>query len=321
MTTQAEKDALVARLTKIQSVGGSLLSNATAALKGVEAITVDVAPVPDPIPDPVPDPTPTPDPTPEPSGDFPSAATTGVPAGVTLTPYTGPATITKAGTVIDGALITVPLVIAAGADNVTIRNSKIRAEGYWLVLNDAGAKNLVIEDTELDGKGNANGDAAVGGRNYTLNRVNIHGTVDGLKLGDNVTVRDTYIHDLVLTADSHNDGAQNLDGQNITIEHNTIIVGDGATSAILLSTGSGAQRDILIDNNLLGGGAFTVYGGYEAGRDDLSRVSNIRITNNHISTAVFPRGGAYGPFTSIDAPVVTSGNVWHDGPKAGQAAA
>jgi len=254
------------------------------------------------------------------SGAFPSASNTGVPAGVSLTTYTGPSTITAAGTVIDGKLITKPLVIAASASNVTIRNSKISAEGYWLVLNDAGAKNLQIIDTELDGKGNASGDAAVAGRNYSLTRVNVHGTVDGLKLGDNVTVQDSYIHDLVMSGDSHNDGMQSLGASNVQIRHNTIIIGKGSTSAILLSTGSGAQRDFTIDSNLVGGGAFTIYGGYEPGVDSLSQVSNIVITNNRVTTQIYPNGGAYGPFTSVGSAAVTMrGNVWHDGPKAGQA--
>ncbi len=77
---------------------------------------------------------------------------------------------------------------------------------------------------------------------------------------------------------------QSLGASNVKIRHNTIIIGKGSTSAILLSTGSGAQRDFTIDSNLVGGGAFTIYGGYEQGVDSLSRVSNIVITNNHVTT-------------------------------------
>ncbi|NMR21750.1 hypothetical protein HIR71_16310 [Cellulomonas fimi] len=221
---------------------------------------------------------------------------------------------------IDSKLITKPLVIAAGAHDVTIRNSVVRAEGFWLVLNNEGARNLQIVDTELDGAGNTSGDAAVAGRNYTLTRVDIHGTIDGLKLGSNVTVQDSYIHDLVTTANSHNDGMQSLGSDNVTIVGNTVIVPEGSTSAILLSTGSAdSMKNIRIENNLLGGGAYTVYGGYKAGTDVLSRVSGVVISNNRISTSVFPRGGAYGPFASVDAPAVTTtGNVWHDGPNAGR---
>lgn len=281
---------------------------------------------PSPTPKPTtksPSPTPTTPPassSPPPSTGFPGATTTGVPAGVALTPYTGPATITAPGTVIDSKLITTPLVIAAGANNVTIRNSVIRAQGFFLVLNDQGATNLQIVDSELDGQNNTSGDAAVGGYNYTLTRVNVHGTMDGLKLGDNVTVQDSYVHDLVMTADSHNDGMQSLGSDNVRITHNTIVIGKGSTSAIMLSTGSAdSMKNIVIDGNLLGGGAYTVYGGYAAGVDTLSKVGGIVISNNRFTTSVYPNGGVYGPLTSVDPPAVTvTGNVWNDGPNAGQ---
>lgn len=249
---------------------------------------------------------------------FPSAATTGYQG--TLAAYTGPSRITSP-TVIEGKRITSPLIITASAATVTIRNCLIRSDGYWMILNDEGAR-LIVEDTELDGTP-GNGDSAVAGYNYTLTRCNIHHCVDGVKAGSNVTIQDSYIHDLLIQgADPHNDGIQSLGTTALTIRRNTIIVKDGATSCVILSTGSAsAMRNITIEDNLLGGGAFVVYGGYEAGRDDVKKVSNIVIRNNRITTQIFPRGGAYGPFTSVSAPAVTmAGNTWHDGPKAGQPA-
>lgn len=283
--------------------------------------TATRTPTPTPTATATPTSTPTATATPAPTGEYPSARTTGVPAGVTLKPYTGPTRITTAGTVIDGALITQPLVITAGAHNVTIRNSLIRASAFFLVLNDEGATNLRIIDSELDGGGATGNDSAVAGRNYTLTRVNIHGTLDGVKLGSNVTIQDSYIHDLVMSSGSHNDGMQSLGSDNVVIRHNTVIVPQGATSAIILSTGSASSmRNIDIDNNLLGGGAYTVYGGYLKGVDDLSKVSDIVISNNRITTTVNAKGGVFGPFTSVDQPAVTlTGNVWHDGPLAGKA--
>ncbi|WP_372593079.1 hypothetical protein [Actinotalea sp.] len=311
------------------------MPSATPTPAATPAAEPSATPSPTATPTPTATSTPSPTPTPTPSatptstapstpsvasGSYPDASSTGVPAGVALTPYTGPSTITEAGTVIDGKLITKPLVIAASASNVTIKNSRISAQGFWLVLNDAGAKNLQIVDSELDGKGSTSNDAAVAGRNYTLTRVNIHSTVDGLKLGDDVTVQDSYIHDLVTTSDSHNDGMQSLGSDDVLIRHNTVIMPKGSTSAILLSTGSAdSMRRIVIDNNLLGGGAYTLYGGYEAGVDDLSRVSDITVSNNRITTTVSPQGGAFGPFTSVGKPAVTmTGNVWHDGANAGR---
>ncbi|WP_460779051.1 hypothetical protein, partial [Microlunatus antarcticus] len=73
-----------------------------------------------------------------------------------------------------------------------------------------------------------------------------------------------------------------------------------------------------IDGNLLGGGAYTVYGGYDTSTDDPSKISDIAITNNEFTTAVFPKSGAYGPLTSTAPPVRVSGNTWYDGPDAGK---
>ena len=255
---------------------------------------------------------------------FPSSATTGVKAGTALTKETGEIVLKDPGQVLENVEVDGCITVAAGADNVTIRNVLVRSNNcHFLLLNDAGAKNLNVIDTEFDGLGDVETGSAVGGYNYTLTRVNIHGTGDGAKLGSNVTVQDSYIHDLAISGDSHNDGLQGLDGANITIKNNTIIVKDGGTSAIILGvTGNSAWRlsNISIDNNLLGGGAQTVYGGYEAGRDPVDRVRNIRITNNKFTTQIFPKSGAFGPLTSIDPPAVTvSGNLWYDGPNKGGA--
>jgi len=254
------------------------------------------------------------------TGAFPNASNTGVPAGTVLTKRGG-FTASTAGAVYQNLEINGCVTLTSGANNVTFRNVLFKSSGcFWLLLNDNGATGLQVIDSEFDGLGNSSGDAAIAGGNYTLTRVNIHGTVDGGKLGDNVTIQDSYIHDLDITNDSHNDGFQSLGSNGVRIVHNTIIVKSGSTSAIILSTGSAdAMRNITIDSNLLGGGAYTVYGGYARGVDVLSRVSGIVISNNKFTTQIFSRSGAYGPLTSVDSPVVVTGNVWADGPNAGKA--
>jgi len=252
------------------------------------------------------------------STGFPSAATTGVRDGTTLTAYSGPATITTAGTVIDGKKITSCLVIKA--NNVIIRNSLISSGGcYFNVLSDNGNTGLQLVDVEIDGQGNTSGDSAINGGGFTCLRCDLHGTVDGIKAQSDVVVQDSWIHDLTIGDDSHNDGIQSLGTTSLKVLHNRIVMADGATSAVILSTGSASDmRNVQVSGNLLGGGAFTVYGGYEAGRDTLSKISNISVTNNRFTTSVFPRAGAYGPLTSVDSPVVVSGNTWADGTQTGQ---
>ena len=65
------------------------------------------------------------------TSSFPDASNTGVPAHVSLTPYTGPLTINTAGTVIDGKLVNGCLNIAAGG--VIIRNSRVTCTGFYAV--------------------------------------------------------------------------------------------------------------------------------------------------------------------------------------------
>ena len=254
-----------------------------------------------------------------PSTALPGPTNTGVRDGTTLTAYSGPATITTAGTVIENKSITSCIVIKA--NNVIIRNSLISSNGcFFNVLSDNGNTGLQLVDVEVDGRGNLGGDSAINGGGLTCLRCDLHGTVDGIKAQSNVVVQDSWIHDLAIGNDSHNDGIQSLGTTSLKVLHNRIVMADGATSAVILSTGSAdAMRNVQIDGNYLGGGAFTVYGGYQAGTDALSKVSNISITNNKFTTSVFARGGAYGALTSTDSPVVTTGNTWADGAKAGQA--
>jgi hypothetical protein len=252
-------------------------------------------------------------------GCWPGPNNTGVPAGTTLTAYTGPTTITVDGSVIDSKLVTGCIVIEA--NNVTIKNSRLQSNGcYFNILDNNGNTGLKLTDVEIDGQTNTTSDSSIGGDNYTCLRCNIHGTTDGAKAGDNVVFRDSYIHDLAITSTSHNDSIQSLGTNSLQIIHNTLISKSGSNSAIILSTGSASRmRNVLMQRNLAGGGGYTIYGGYGAGTDDLSRVSNVSITENRISTAVYPRGGAFGAVTSVDPPAVShSGNVWADGPNAGK---
>jgi hypothetical protein len=265
---------------------------------------------------PSPSTTATPSPSSTAAGGFPSASSTGVPSGVTLSAYTGPSTITTASTVIDSKRITSCLDIKA--NNVTIKRSLISGNCFFNVLNDSGNTGLVLSDVEIDG-GNARADgAAIGGRSYTCLRCDIHGTGDGVKLGDNVTVQDSWIHDLYGANDSHNDGMQASDGSNIRVLHNTITpVYRGSTSAIIIKADFGPISDLTFDGNLVGGGAWTVYAGagYGSGIPD---ATGVKITNNQFTTAYFAKSGAFGPITNTGSGVTVAGNTWADGPSKGQ---
>jgi hypothetical protein len=113
------------------------------------------------------------------------------------------------------------------------------------------------------------GGTAVGDTNVTLDRVNIHGCENGFDADQWVTVQNSWIHDL-LGGVGHTDGLQMAHYLNgcatsacevsharfVDVIHNRIEAIDG-TSAII-SNPSG-DSDVTIRNNLLTGGAYTLY--------------------------------------------------------------
>ena len=257
--------------------------------------------------------------TPAPTRSFPGPTNTGVSAGANLTVHSGDLTITQPGYVLQNLEVDGCITVKTSADNVAIKNVLVKGGGCYWPIRNFGATGLTITDVEVDGLNNPSNDAGISCDNCTVTRANIHNTIDGMKVGDNTTVQDSYIHGLNRTSVSHNDGIQCLGTTGLQIRHNTILAGAEATSSVLLSTGSATDmRNISIDNNLVGGGRFTIYGGYNSNVDDVSKVSNIHITNNKFTTQFYSTSGEFGPLTSVDSPVVLSGNLWYDGPNAGQ---
>jgi len=190
---------------------------------------------------------------------FPDASTTGVPAGTEVT-RSGSIDVERSGTVIDG--LDIEGCVDVKADDVIIRRSRITCSRPTTAVRlFDGYHNLTLEDVEIDGSGVVS--AAVGFSDYTLVRVNIHDVIDGPRMGDNTTIRDSYIHDLARRGGSHNDAVQISGGSNIQILHNTLDVYDAITgglfnAAIMVGTRSASVEDMLIEGNYLDGGNYTV---------------------------------------------------------------
>ena len=176
--------------------------------------------------------------------------------------------------------------IIVEAYGVTIKNSKVgcvRIEGD--AANSANAP-LTIQDTEIVcpiGSWNT----GIRFSNFSAIRVNIHGCENGLDIGNHVTLRDSYIHDLATGADLHTDGIQSGDGSNSTIEHNTIYGAD--TSAININHDAGGPQthDVLIRDNLIAGGGYALF-------CPIPATSNFQITDNQFSTIFSPKVGQFG---------------------------
>ena len=152
---------------------------------------------------------------------MPDASTAGVQAGVTLTPYTGPMTITTPGAVIENVIFNDTVTVLA--DNVTFRNCEFR-NFTWYAVNGLEATNLTVEHCDVIGYGSSGTTGLYGTGNFIAN--DIRGMAIGIQwTGHPGVIRDNYIHDLQNTVPgAHFDGITVFGhgGGQLLIEHNTI---------------------------------------------------------------------------------------------------
>ncbi|HEY1248474.1 MAG TPA: DUF4082 domain-containing protein, partial [Nitrososphaera sp.] len=237
--------------------------------------------------------------------------------GVTLrTVVQDPYYVTTPGAVIDG--LDIHGCVFVMAKNVTIKRSKITCGAQPMVknfepdghggLNDIGA-GLVIEDVEFDGDGVFDS-AGVAFNEYTIRRANFHSIGAAVKLGNNVTIEDSYVHDIASTQDSHNSGFPSDGGVNIKLKHNTVLMNTTNGFPIALYNGQYGDtvvKDVIVDNNLLAGGNYTLYCGVGT-----AITPNLTVTNNRFSKILYPKGGFYGPTANCSGAALWQNNYWDD---------
>jgi len=263
---------------------------------------------------------------------YPDATNSGVPAGTTLKRVpedisSGPGwtvdprgwiQVDTAGTVIDG--ITTKLSVEIFANNVTVKNSVIQV-GFddWAVAvrHVAGA---VVDHNTLRATNGTSQRGMVGvktiygdERNTTVTANNISNFSNGVQIYSGL-IQDNYIHDMGYVSGDHVNGTTSNGGvtDQLNILHNTVFNQYGQTDAISLFEDFGVEANRRIENNLVAGGGYTIYGGANPGG---SQTSNIKITGNRFSRMFFPNSGSYGPATAFDRNGpgnVWSGNLWDD---------
>jgi Ca2+-binding RTX toxin-like protein len=229
---------------------------------------------------------------------WPDATNTGVPDGVTLLP-SGDVVVTKAGTVISG--LDIKGTVYINADNVTLENSKVTSSNYWAVKIQAGAKGVVVQDTEINGVGTGNdGSHGIMGQGTFL-RNNIYNVENGITLQGSSLLEGNYIHTLKASGSPHYDGIQ-IDGgiSDVVIRNNTVINDHGQTAAIMIDNWFGPISNIKVDGNLLVGGGFTVY---SDGQFDGGTIKGVEFTNNSMGK------GQWGYSSFVGNSPVWTGNV------------
>jgi hypothetical protein len=242
----------------------------------------------------------------------PDASNTGVVPGTSLTVITGDQTFSTSGQVITGKDFRGYVKVTGS--NITFKNCIFRGgtpSGNNALLNTQAGTNTVVEDSEFVP---AHPAATIDGlwtKNTKLYRVNIHGTVDGLKAGNNTLVQDSYIHDMSWFASdpnqgggpTHNDGVQAFDGvSGVTLRHNNI---DMSTTKDANAALQSSASYVTVDDNWLDGGGCTL------NFDDHGHaLPGLVVTNNR-----------FGRHSAFQCPILlsnllslaeNSGNVWAD---------
>jgi len=237
-------------------------------------------------------------------GGFPDASTTG-PNG-TLTAYTGPLTITTAGTVIANRQINGCIRIEA--PRVIIRNSRIACNNFSGVYSPtvrATADRALLEDVEIDCL-RSNGTGVVG-HSIVVRRADIHDCENGAHADQFMTIEHSWIHAPFNGNGAHADGVQVSIGlRGMVLFHNRIEIPNG-TSTLIADV---AIHSMTVDSNFLSGGSYTLYCS--------TSFSSFETVTNNVWLASERQPAAndypYRPFTLCDKSGTTfTGNTWSDG--------
>jgi hypothetical protein len=256
------------------------------------------------------------------SGGKPGPDNTGVPAGVKLRVVTGNQTYSRDNQVISG--LDIRGYVRITGRNVTLKNSLVRGGAKRCnaaVIHIEDGASATVQDTEIRP---ANPNPCLDGvwaENATLVRLDIHGVVDGVKAFDNVTLRDSWVHNLSWFASdpnqgggsTHNDAVQTYEAnRNILLRHNNLHPGSKGNAAYQLTQDGGrAARNIRIDGNWLDGGGCTLNFAHKGGPTPMT---GIYVTNNR-----------FGRNSAFNCPILLStqtrlaqntGNVWSDSGRA-----
>ena len=218
----------------------------------------------------------------------PNASTTGYTG--TLTPYTGPSTISVDGTVLENMEFDGQINIEA--NNVTIRNclSIVPRNGPLNNFRINSGSNILIEDCEMRGARNS----AVFGANFTVRGSHIWDMgADGFKPFGNVVIENNYVERLHYVEDAHADIIQMRNGDGLIVRGNNFecfldVPPDfGCSIAIFVNDSNGQTSNVLIEDNYLDGGNFTVQ---LEDKGPAAGPNNVRLRNNFFGT-----GFRFGP--------------------------
>lgn len=254
------------------------------------------------------------------SAAWPGITNTGVPAGTSLTPFSGNFNTSSNGQIVEDLDITGAIVVQH--NDVIIRRCRASNSDQicGLFVASSAHGTLLVEDTELDCQNGAGRDGIHYDTNatppaITMRRLRVRRCENGFNVdGSNFDLQDSLVHELnPAGADPHTDGLQCSAGiSNVTIKHNTFdFVGPESgpnNSCIQFNIQTLDNVDWLIENNLLllnatiGGSCVRIPTGDATG-------NNIRIRNNRLKQGLYGYYLSQGGGVATDHVTEWSGNV------------
>jgi hypothetical protein len=236
--------------------------------------------------------------TPTSSSGKPSAATTGVKSGTTLTRHDGDITVTTDGTVLSNLDIHGFVTVRAKNVRITnciVRGGKSKGVATGLITN-YGFAGLVITDTDVIPEFPSVYFDGIKGSDFTAARVHVRGGVDSVKIhGSNVTITDSLLENTTYYSSdpqqgggpTHNDNIQTLYGTNLKVIGNTI---RGAQNFAILGGATRGNLNLVVQDNWLDGGHCTV---------------KLQILNGYAETAKVT-GNKFGPNRAVSSCAFTA---------------
>jgi hypothetical protein len=183
--------------------------------------------------------------------------------------------------------------ISIKAANVTIRNFRLNANDAPYAIRIFRDASVTLEDGEITHAA----EAAVYGNDWTARRLNVHHMgSDGLKGGGNNRLEDCWIHHLGMTKGAHADGVQLDNGSHFVFRHNNFDLPwwdeqdkqiFRTNSVFFINGWVGNIDDVLIEDNWLNGGNYTIYAlkqtGVHVRNNRMGRDFQFGLINGHVA--------------------------------------
>jgi hypothetical protein len=256
---------------------------------------------------------------------FPDSTNTGVPRGTVLRSVPGQAAsgpgwhydprgwveVDGQGAVVSGLFFHCNVNVAAS--NVTLTGDRIETTGNGFGVSVRHTQNVTIENSDIyspyaDSRRLMAGVKDIFGDSTGLKvlRNNIWHTGTGVQLEAGL-VEGNYIHAAGYAPGDHINGITSNGGvtRPLTIRGNTILIDRTQTDAVGLFEDFGVQANRVIEDNLLAGGGYAIYGGTNKGKP---AAYNITIRGNVISRIFYPNGGYYGQIAHFNR--AGRGAIW-----------